>query len=143
MQQLETFQLGSCWPGAAQVTPACVVTILLRLVRRLSNTYEDGRSEPRGGGGQSRLPSARTISAVLHHEPPNPNNVKLEDKTPHQFATHMLMQFGHFLGHDMTLTSQDELDCCHPNIVRQGETLPRSALQYSHYVLQRSRPRTL
>ena len=32
----------------------------------------------------------------------------------------MMMQFGHFLGHDITLSSQEELDCCHPNIIKQG-----------------------
>ena len=48
--------------------------------------------------------------------------MKLEDKTPHQTGTHMLMQFGHFLGHDITLSSQEELDCCHPNIIKQGES---------------------
>ena len=81
------------------------------------------------------------MSSALHHEPPNPNNVKLEDKTPHQFATHMLMQFGHFLGHDITLTPQDELDCCHPNIVRLGEANP--APDETEDVFQRSRLLTL
>ena len=72
------------------------------------------------------------VSAALHHEPPNPNNVKQEDKTPHQFGTHMLMQFGHFLGHDITLSSQEELDCCHPNIVKQGESPLPSPPLLSH-----------
>ena len=83
------------------------------------------------------------VSAALHHEPPNPNNVKQEDKTPHQFATHMLMQFGHFLGHDITLSSQEELDCCHPNIIRQGESPLLPVQSGAELVLQRRGPRTL
>ena len=52
--------------------------------RPLSNTYKDGKSEPRGGQEDSSLPSARLVSSKLHHEPPNPNNINLEDSTPHQ-----------------------------------------------------------
>ena len=29
-------------------------------------------------------------------------------------------QFGHFLGHDITLTSQEELDCCHQSVIDLG-----------------------
>ena len=109
--------------------------------RPLTNTYEDGESEPRGGLGSSSLPSprykhikinavitifalknnsSRTISTALHHEPSNPNNINQEDGTPDPAASHLMMQFGHFLGHDITLTSQEELDCCHQNIIKQG-----------------------
>ena len=31
-----------------------------------------------------------------------------------------MMQFGHFLGHDITLSSQAELDCCDPAVIRLG-----------------------
>ena len=30
--------------------------------------------------------------------------------------THLLMEFGHFLAHDISLTSQAELDCCSPEV---------------------------
>jgi len=95
-----------------------------KLLRKIRNTYEDGSSIPRGGLIDSSLPSPREISAALHHEPPNPNNVQLTDKTPHPEITHMLMQFGHFIGHDVALSSQDELDCCHPRIAQQEAKLP-------------------
>jgi len=95
------------------------------LLRPKPNTYADGKSEPRGGIA-STLPSPRTVSSALHHEIPHPNNINMEDRTPHQSATHMMMQFGHFLGHDITLSSQEELDCCHPNIIKQEEKTPQS-----------------
>merc|ERR1711892_946540 len=97
-----------------------------QLSRKIRNTYEDGKSTPRGGLEDSNLPSPREISATLHHEPPNANNVQLTDKTPHPQFTHMMMQFGHFIGHDITLSSQDELDCCHPRIAQLEEKLPDS-----------------
>ena len=30
--------------------------------------------------------------------------------------THLLMEVGHFLAHDISLTSQAELDCCSPEV---------------------------
>ena len=34
--------------------------------------------------------------------------------------THLLMEFGHFLAHDISLTSQAELDCCSPEVGTGG-----------------------
>ena len=89
--------------------------------RMRANSYEDGRSEPRGGLSGSELPSARVISAALHHEPPHPNNVAREDGSPDRTASHMMMQFGQFLTHDIAMTAREDIDCCHPSIIRQGK----------------------
>jgi len=81
------------------------------LRRLLPNAYADGRDEPRGGRNpRSSLPSARHVSQKNH-----PDN-----DVPDTRFTHMVMQFGQFLDHDLTLTPHDEeLDCC--------ETFSRSA----------------
>jgi hypothetical protein len=75
-----------------------------RLARLLPSTYRDGAGLPRGGAG---LPGARTVSAALHHEPGDPVQLALRaDTTPDRRHTHLLMEFGHFLAHDISLTSQ-------------------------------------
>ena len=52
---------------------------------------------PRGGRDPSVLPSARSVSVTIHHV--------LENR-PLPPVSHMVMQFGQFLDHDITLTSQ-------------------------------------
>ena len=94
---------------------------ILALCRMRANSYKDGQSEPRGGLSGSALPSARVISAALHHEPAHPNNVEREDGSPDSTASHMMMQFGQFLTHDISMTAREDIDCCHPNIIRQGK----------------------
>ena len=56
-----------------------------------------GVSLPRGGRDPSTLPSARTVSVAVHHVLQN---------RPMPAVSHMVMQFGQFLDHDITLTSQ-------------------------------------
>ena len=48
------------------------------MVRPLRATYADGVSTPRGGLSSSSLPSPRKVSAELHHETPDPNNINTE-----------------------------------------------------------------
>ena len=68
------------------------------LRRLLPNAYADGRDEPRGGRNpRPSLPSARHISQKNH-----PDN-----DVPDTRFTHMVMQFGQFLDHDLTLTPHD------------------------------------
>ena len=68
------------------------------LRRLLPNAYADGRDEPRGGRNpRSSLPSARHVSQKNH-----PDN-----DVPDTRFTHMVMQFGQFLDHDLTLTPHD------------------------------------
>lgn len=71
--------------------------------RLLANDYQDGKSVPRGGRHPSSLPNARWISQKNHPDSDNPD---------YRF-THMVMQFGQFLDHDLTLTPKDEeTNCC-------------------------------
>ena len=58
---------------------------------------------------QTGLPSARTLSNLLHQNNPTPTDESI---------TMMLMQFGQFLDHDISLTPEVNLDlgkqtCCH------------------------------
>lgn len=94
------------------------------LLRLLPPTYSDGRGLPRAARG---LPGARKISASLHHESGDPkSNVLKADTTPDRSHTHLLMEFGHFLAHDVSLTSQAELDCCSPEVLVLESELPDS-----------------
>ena len=68
-------------------------------VRLLPPAYEDGVGLPRGWSGT--LPSARLISQWLL------SAAEVEHSTVH---THMLMQFGQFLDHDLVLTPSSASD---------------------------------
>ncbi|QQP53020.1 Uncharacterized protein FKW44_005343, partial [Caligus rogercresseyi] len=67
------------------------------LTRLLPDAYNDRRSIPRGGRHPSSLPNPRWISQRNH-----PDN----DKPDPRF-THMVMQFGQFIDHDLTLAPKD------------------------------------
>ena len=73
------------------------------LERFMANAYKDSKSLPRGGLNlyTRTLPDPRKISSVVHRvrEPP---------KDP--LATVMVMQFGQFLDHDITLTPEQGED---------------------------------
>ena len=81
-----------------------------------------GESTPRGGLNPSRLPNPRTISWEVHlnhAQPPQGNCTKEANPlicellrggpvTPEDSGvSHMLMQWGQFVAHDIILTSQD------------------------------------
>ncbi|XP_078456569.1 peroxidasin homolog [Lampetra planeri] len=76
---------------------------LTAFARLAEPAYENGFNEPRGGGASGRgrphsgfpLPTPRRVSAEL---------VGTEKITPDERHTHMLMQWGQFLDHDMDLT---------------------------------------
>ena len=65
--------------------------------RFLPNAYQDGTSEPRGGRHPSSLPNPRWVSQRNHPD---------SDIPDYRF-THMVMQFGQFLDHDITMTPKD------------------------------------
>ena len=80
--------------------------------------YSDGVGLPRGGLQDSTLPSARDVSTTIHH------GIK---KAMHPFASLMVMQFGQFLDHDLTLTPEQDLHCCDPaNRVEDLQQPPES-----------------
>ena len=66
-------------------------------VRLTENAYSDSKSLPRGGLSSSTLPSPRKISSVVHRR---------EEPVGDSTVTVMLMQFGQFLDHDITLTPE-------------------------------------
>jgi len=74
-----------------------------QLVRILPPDYEDKRDEPRGGLNSRTLPNPRWMSQRNHPD----------EDLPDSRYTHMVMQFGQFLDHDITLTPKDEeINCC-------------------------------
>ena len=66
------------------------------LARILEAEYSDGESLPRGGLQFSSLPSPRAVSLAVHQE--------LEQATNHDAISVMVMQWGQFLDHDLSLT---------------------------------------
>merc|ERR1712088_1034999 len=77
--------------------------ILMR--RMVTPAYADGGSQPRA---VSKSP--RQVSDRLH-------NTTDSEKMSSVQATHMVMQFGQFLDHDITLTPVAELTCCEPGFL--------------------------
>jgi len=74
-----------------------------QLVRLIPPDYKDGRQEPRGGLTSRSLPNPRWMSQKNHPD----------EDMPDSRYTNMVMQFGQFLDHDITLTPKnDELNCC-------------------------------
>ncbi|CAH1270774.1 PXDN [Branchiostoma lanceolatum] len=75
------------------------------LKRLLPPQYDDGFMTPRTTGqNRTPLPKARQVSLVMHED--------LRKSSP--VSTHMVMQFGQFLDHDITLTpnfQEEGLDC--------------------------------
>ncbi|XP_067657746.1 peroxidase-like [Haliotis asinina] len=72
--------------------------------RWLSPAYDDGISSPRERatqGSSSKLPSARLVSTTVHTPSTNADR--------HASYTHMLMQWGQFLDHDITSTPTQQL----------------------------------
>ena len=70
---------------------------------------------PRGGLSQSSLPSARKVSFEVHHKHSKNN----KDGLP---ITLMVMQFGQFLDHDLSLTPERELHCCSDDVLAEDAT---------------------
>ena len=69
----------------------------VKLERLMENAYEDGVSLPRGGLDNSSLPSARTVSTTVHG---------VGETGARPGVSVMLMQFGQFLDHDLSLTPE-------------------------------------
>jgi peroxidase len=65
--------------------------------RLMTNEYADSISLPRGGMNPSNLPSPRVVSSAVH---------RVKETKPKPPVSVMLMQFGQFLDHDMTLTPE-------------------------------------
>ena len=65
--------------------------------RLLTSEYADNVSLPRGGMNPSTLPSPRDVSSAIH---------RVQETEPKPPISLMVMQFGQFLDHDMTLTPE-------------------------------------
>ena len=80
--------------------------------RLLPNAYDDSISLPRGGVNPSTLPSPRHVSSVVHgvHETGSKPSISV-----------MLMQFGQFLDHDITLTPEQGKSSGQENIFWTNE----------------------
>ena len=72
--------------------------------RSLDAAYEDGKEVPRGGVNPSTLPNARSVSRAVHRPQQGEKSTN---------ATLMLMQFGQFLDHDITLTPEPGMSILH------------------------------
>ena len=68
-----------------------------KLERLMKTSYEDGISLPRGGLINSSLPSPRAISRFVHD---------VEETEVKPAVSALLMQFGQFLDHDLSLTPE-------------------------------------
>lgn len=95
-------------------------------VRLLTPDYSDGITGPRKSSAGTDLPSARTVS----------QGVTLIDDKPSGLYTHMVMQWGQFLDHDITLTpfvtgSWFALSCCDNGRLRPAEQLHPDCLPIS------------
>ena len=66
-------------------------------LRLMVNEYENKKDLPRGGLNPSRLPSPRDISAKVH---------RVKETKENSIVSLMVMQFGQFLDHDITLTPE-------------------------------------
>ena len=66
-------------------------------VRMTRTAYDDSISIPRGGMHPSNIPNPRAISSAVH---------RVQGTKPLQPVSVMLMQFGQFLDHDLTLTPE-------------------------------------
>ena len=81
------------------------------MLRILPADYDDGFSLPRGGLASTKLPNARTISTNVHQ---HTNEVKAHGQRK---ISQMVMQFGQFLDHDISLTPNQNHQCCQPEVL--------------------------
>ena len=106
-------------------------------LRRLASpAYSDGVSAPRHVPDSSGLLelSARAVSNHLHKASTNPFFGELTGPDSTKGFSHMAMQFGQFLDHDITITPQaggcqgepqpsPELDCCNATLLAVDQAL--------------------
>ena len=78
--------------------------------RLLQPDYFDEFHLPRGGlnSSVSSLPSARAVSLAVHQGQ--------KGQGGHEPVSLMVMQFGQFLDHDITMTQEHDIKCCDPGV---------------------------
>jgi len=81
--------------------------------RLLPAEYDDAESLPRGGLTSSSLPSPRKVSTTVHQ-------VIKRTKEQTKFSL-MVMQFGQFLDHDLTLSPEQERECTNPDVLSRDQ----------------------
>ncbi|XP_022246593.1 peroxidase-like isoform X2 [Limulus polyphemus] len=95
--------------------------------RILPPDYADGVSNPRKASSGNELPNPRLVSTTIH----------FEKDVPAGDFTHLLMQWGHFLSHDITFTPSRSfprgdvalalrkiIDCCAPEDRHNSQCFP-------------------
>jgi len=83
-------------------------------------------------GYESALPSPRKISDTIMRE-------GIQDETESKHNTHMLMQWGQFVDHDIISTSRDAFDCCDPEIKNLPRCFPISVPDTDQFFSQFSK----
>merc|ERR1719334_1182757 len=94
-------------------------------IRFLPPAYGDGIFLPRGvhsqprpdTGYESSLPSPRVITDSIMQQGD-------ENTTESDHNTHMVMQWGQFVDHDILGTSKSQFDCCNPEIRNLSRCFP-------------------
>ena len=87
-------------------------------LRLLPPDYFDQVSLPRGGLTSSLLPNARAVSVAVH---------QAHEETNHRESiSQMVMQFGQFLDHDISLTPELEEHCCDTVTMTKDSQKPRA-----------------
>ena len=76
--------------------------------RLLQPDYFDEIHLPRGGLNSSSRPSARAVSLAVHQGQ--------KGQGGHEPVSLMVMQFGQFLDHDITMTQEHDIKCCDPGV---------------------------
>ena len=82
----------------------------------MKSDYSDNKSLPRGGLNPSTLPSPRKISVAVHQA-----NVHENQK---RNITLAVMGFGQFVDHGLSMTAEQDRNCCSKAVQEKEEKLP-------------------
>ena len=81
----------------------------------MPSNYSDNKSLPRGGLVNSTLPSPRKISVAVHQANVHENQERN--------ITLVVMGFGQFVDHGLSMTSEQDRNCCNKSFQEKEEKL--------------------